>query len=133
MARVIDQLGLAVDPLHPQAGLFRVDYRDLAIQHLGDIYEGLLELQPAWAMENMVVISWRVQGRLEETYLPESDPLPKGWQVTDHRSAKGAVYLKTRKGERRATGSYYTPDHIVAVIVDNTLARSVGGFRPVEA
>ena len=47
MARVIDQLGRAVDPLHPRAGLFRVDYRDLAIQHLGDIYEGLLELQPS--------------------------------------------------------------------------------------
>ena len=121
MARVIDQLGRAVDPLHPRAGLFRVDYRDLAIQHLGDIYEGLLELQPIRASEDMCVIRRRVKGRLEERYVPESNPLPQGWQVTDIRVRKGAIYFQTRKGERRATGSYYTPDHIVDNIVENTL------------
>src|SRR5207249_1723560 len=41
IARVIDQLGRAPDPDRRQEGLFRVDYRDLAIQHLGGIYEGL--------------------------------------------------------------------------------------------
>ena len=121
MARVIDQLGRAVDPLHPRAGLFRVDYRDLAIQHLGGIYEGLLELQPTRALENMIVISRHVNGRLEETYHPESEPVPRGWQLTEHRADRGSVYLQTRKKERRATGSYYTPDHIVSHIVDNTL------------
>jgi hypothetical protein len=34
LARVIDQLGRAEDPQHRDRGLFRVDYRDLAIQHL---------------------------------------------------------------------------------------------------
>jgi len=31
------------------------------------------------------------------------------------------VYLETDKGERKATGSYYTPDYIVKYIVENTL------------
>ena len=32
------------------------------------------------------------------------------------------VYLLTDKGERKATGSYYTPDYIVRYIVENSLA-----------
>jgi len=123
LARVIDQLGRAEDPTHLAAGLFRVDYRDLAIQHLGAIYEGLLELRPAFALENMVVISKRVQGRLEERYLHESDTPPRGWQVTERRYRKGTIYLRTEKGERRASGSYYTPDHIVDYIVEHTLGQ----------
>lgn len=33
----------------------------------------------------------------------------------------GAIELVTDKGERKATGSYYTPEYIVNYIVDNTL------------
>ena len=33
----------------------------------------------------------------------------------------GSIYLQNDKGERRATGSYYTPDHIVDHIVQSTL------------
>jgi hypothetical protein len=32
---------------------------------------------------------------------------------------KGEVYLENDKGERKATGSYYTPDHIVNYIVEH--------------
>ncbi len=34
---------------------------------------------------------------------------------------KGAVYLENDKSERKATGSYYTPDHIVKYIVENAV------------
>lgn len=34
---------------------------------------------------------------------------------------KGAVYLENDKHERKATGSYYTPDHIVEYIVENAV------------
>ncbi|MCZ7359723.1 MAG: N-6 DNA methylase, partial [Candidatus Methanoperedens sp.] len=34
---------------------------------------------------------------------------------------KGQLYLATDKGERKATGSYYTPDYIVNYIVKNTV------------
>ena len=36
--------------------------------------------------------------------------------------SEGEVYLLTDKGERKVTGSYYTPDYIVRYIVENTLA-----------
>jgi hypothetical protein len=121
LARIIDQLGRAPDPEHPQAGLFRVDYRDLAIQHLGSIYEGLLELHPRHASERMIVASRRVQGRVEERVLPARSQVPRGFALTDVSYGPGAVYLQTNRGERRASGSYYTPDHIVDHIVFETI------------
>jgi len=48
--RVIDQLSRAPDTEHPSRPVPR-GLRDLAIQHLGHIYEGLLELQPNHATE----------------------------------------------------------------------------------
>jgi type I restriction-modification system DNA methylase subunit len=121
LARVIDQLGRAEDPHHQDRGLFRVDYRDLAIQHLGSIYEGLLELRPKCATEPMIVIRKRGSGRVPESTIPSSQRVPVGWEVTEERYAMGQVYLETDKGERRASGSYYTPDHIVNYIVETTL------------
>lgn len=121
MARIVDQLGRAPDPQKPQAGLFRVDYHDLAIQHLGGIYEGLLELHPHHATECMIVVRKRGQGRTEEKVQPERERVPQGFQATGTSYPADSIYLLTNKGERRASGSYYTPDHIVDYIVEHTL------------
>ena len=80
-------LQLAIDQLARVDGQF-VDYRDLAVRHLGTIYEGLLEFH----------------------LLPLATP-EDGWTVE----------LRNDKGERHASGSYYTPDRIVAYMVDETL------------
>ena len=37
--------------------------------------------------------------------------------------APRTIYLSTDKGERRSSGTYYTPDHIVDQIVSSTLGR----------
>jgi len=122
LARIIDQLGRADDPQNRLAGLFRVDYHDLAIQHLGSIYEGLLELHPHYATERMIVVRKRGRGNTEERIQPEEEDIPQGFERTDTAYPAGSVYLITDEGERRATGSYYTPDHIVEYIVENTLS-----------
>ena len=90
----------------------RITYRDLDVRHLGDIYEGLLEYQPQIADQDLVIVSKKGS----ETVAPQSAP--------DQETAysEGDVYLLTDKGERKATGSYYTPDYIVRYIVENTLA-----------
>lgn len=77
----------AIDKLARVDGAF-VDYRDLTVQHMGTIYEGLLEyhIQPLNAPED-------------------------GWDLE----------LINDKGERKATGSYYTPDYIVKYIVEHTV------------
>src|SRR5207245_1398771 len=92
-----------------------------AIQHLGGIYEGLLELHPRLASERMLVYSRRVRSFREELVKPESEKAPAGFDRTDIAYPTGSVYLVTDKGERRAFGSYYTPDHIVDAIIAQTL------------
>jgi hypothetical protein len=121
LARVVDQLGRAPDSLHPEAGLFRVDYRDLAIQHLGNVYEGLLELRPHYATEDMVVVRNKSSDRKEEKVVAKGGGVETGFELTGTKYLRGSVYLLTDKGERRATGSYYTPNHIVDYIVESTL------------
>ncbi|HEV2099115.1 MAG TPA: N-6 DNA methylase [Stellaceae bacterium] len=122
IARVVDLLGRAPDRTHPKQGLFRIDYRDLAVQQLGGVYEGLLELVPNFASENMITIRERGANGKSELVRPAGIPLPQGYEPTNRYYPKGHVYLVTDKGERRSYGSYYTPDHIVSYIVENTLA-----------
>jgi hypothetical protein len=121
LAHIIHALGHAKDPTLSDADVFRVDYRDLAIQHLGGVYESLLELQPTIAKVPMIVIEKRSRDGFEEKIVPESSPLPTGFTRTGDRYDRGMVFLQTNKGERRASGSYYTPDQIVNRIVEQTL------------
>jgi len=121
LARVIDQLGRATDPQAHTQELFRVDYHDLAIQHLGSIYEGLLELHPRYANERMIVVAKKTKNRVEERYIRASETVPPGFTRTEKEYPANSIYLQTNKGERRESGSYYTPDHIVDYIVENTL------------
>jgi hypothetical protein len=49
---------------------------------------------------------------------------PDEAHVIERRNA-GQVYLETDRGERKATGSYYTPQYIVEYIVEQTLGTLV--------
>ena len=121
LARVLDQLGRASQVGQAGLGLFRVDYRDLAIQQLGSVYEGLLELRPRYADAAMRVIRATGAGATEELVIPITDPTPRGYEATATTYPADEVYLATDKGERRRSGSYYTPDHIVDYIVQKTV------------
>jgi hypothetical protein len=112
LAKAIDLFARA--DTEPERKRDFVDYRDLAIQHLGSIYEGLLEHKPRVADEEMVII--REKGK--EKIIPRTEL--KGQRVYGQKP-KGEIYLTLEKGERKATGSYYTPDYIVKYIVENTL------------
>ncbi len=118
---MLDQLGRAPQRDRPGLGLCRVDYRDLAIQQLGSVYEGLLELHPRYASCDMRVIRRRRAVSKQELIQPAANPVPKGYKGTSIIYPSGSIYLATDKGERRRTGSYYTPDHIVDHIVQKTL------------
>ncbi len=91
-----------------------VDYSSLDIRHLGSIYEGILEYKLHLAGEPMVA----VKEKGKEVWLPASKA---GKKFTDSVEA-GGLYLVTDKGERKATGSFYTPEYIVKHMVKNTLA-----------
>ena len=65
----------------------RVNYRDLDVEELGSVYEGLLEHEPALS------------------------PLPNG----------GYQFQFAGSGERKATGSYYTPRSLVQELLKSAL------------
>lgn len=91
-----------------------VDYRTLGVRQLGSIYEGLLEYAPRAATEPMVTVRRKGQ----EVWLPAVE---RGKAKALEQRQVGELYLATDKGERKATGSYYTPDYIVKYIVEQTL------------
>jgi len=100
-----------------------VDYSTLEIRHLGSIYEGLLEYTLAVAEENLVV-----SGGKDRKWLPLAEfnggkKKEKGFEDFGEfdRARAGDLYLTTDRGERKATGSYYTPDYIVDYIVEKTV------------
>ena len=121
LAQAIDLLARA--EAGPGQGLSFVDYRDLSIRHLGSIYEGLLEYRLAYATEEMAVVRRDKRGKKEEI-VPASEAEKPGFAEKTRfleRIPAGQVYLVTDRGERKATGSYYTPDYIVKYIVEQTL------------
>ena len=123
LARAIDYL--ARRDSHKQGDYARkeaVDYRTLGVRQLGSIYEGLLEYRPMFATEPMVTI--RQKGA--EIWLPAHE---KGKAKVWEEREIGQLYLATDKGERKATGSYYTPDYIVKYIVEQTIDPLVEEIR----
>jgi type II restriction/modification system DNA methylase subunit YeeA len=96
------------------SGKIFVDYSSLDVRHLGSIYEGLLEYQLNVADEPLGLDDgeYEIAKEGEETVV---EP--------------GEVYLTTNSGERKATGSYYTPEYVVEYIVENTLGPLVEDIR----
>ena len=89
-----------------------VDYNTLSERHLGSIYEGLLEFKPMIASHDLVII--KEKGSVK--YASANKHPGKKVAYT-----KDELYLANDKGERKASGSYYTPEYIVNYIVENTL------------
>ncbi|MFZ4816730.1 MAG: hypothetical protein ACOYL5_19495, partial [Phototrophicaceae bacterium] len=110
LALGLDRLTRAVDQ-KTQALVF-IDFKSLGVRQLGSIYEGLLEFKLNIASEALAVTK---EGG-KEVYQP-ANKVKKPLATL----AKGDVYLENDKQERKATGSYYTPDYIVKYIVRHTV------------
>lgn len=84
-----------------------VDFRSLSVREFGTIYEGLLESSLSLAEEDLTVDSngaWVPSKKGDKVYAPS-----------------GTVYFHTASGDRKATGSYFTPK----VVVDHLIERSI--------
>ena len=110
LAQAIDLLARVKDPRTGRNEF--VDYGDLKIRDLGTIYEGLLEFR----LERAPTPLWSVRRDGRDIYSDEEPARPRPPEV-----AAGALYLSNDRRERRASGSYYTPDYIVGAIVERTL------------
>lgn len=112
LARAIDKLARRPRDERDFSEQSLIDYRDLSERHLGTIYEGLLEYTLHVASEPMAEL------RANNLVVPYS-------QVAGREIARvyqpGEVYLVTDTGQRKTTGSYYTPDYIVKYMVEQTI------------
>lgn len=108
-----------------------IDYKSLGVRHLGSIYEGLLEFHVRIAPEKMAIC----EGKKTEEIIPYKEAVRqkkkilktgRGKNAEERVLPDGAVYLENTKHERKASGSYYTPDYIVKYIVENTLDPVLG-------
>ncbi|MBI5025201.1 MAG: N-6 DNA methylase, partial [Nitrospirae bacterium] len=127
----------AIDLLSRSSEKAYIDYGSLEIRHLGSIYEGLLEYKLKMAEEDI----YPVKEMGKEVYILLNKAGDNARKIREDEIIKaGAIYLVTDKGERKATGSYYTPDYIVEYIVENTLrpvieekkkniAEKISGFK----
>ena len=84
-----------------------VDFRSLQVREFGTIYEGLLESSLSLAEQDLTVDR-------NGAYVPAKDD-------DTVVAPAGRAYFHSASGERKATGSYYTPK----VIVDHLIERSV--------
>src|SRR5207249_283277 len=88
--------------------------------------EGLLEFKLRLPTKEMAVI----KGKKTEEIISYAEAQQKklsilkegrGKDARDKTLPKGEVYLENDRRERKATGSYYTPDYIVKYIVSHTV------------
>lgn len=110
LALGLDRLTRDIDQ-KTQALVF-IDFKSLGVRQLGSIYEGLLEFKLNIASEALAV----TKEKGKEVYQPA-----KKVKKPLATLARGEVYLENDKQERKATGSYYTPDYIVKYIVRHTV------------
>ena len=130
---------LARDLDDKRQDLVFIDYKSLGVRQLGSIYEGLLEFKVRIAQEKMAV----VKGKKTEEVISHQVAIKskkkvltigRGRNAQERVYQPGDVYLENDRRERKASGSYYTPDHIVKYIVENTvgpvLAEKFDKLRP---
>ncbi len=84
-----------------------VDFRSLSVREFGTIYEGLLESSLSVAEGDLTLDK-------DGAWVPATE----GDEVY---AAAGSVYFHTASGERKATGSYFTPK----IVVDHLIERSI--------
>lgn len=116
LALAIDRLSRDVDD--KTLGLVFIDYKSLEVRHLGSIYEGLLEFKLKIAEEDLTTLT----EKKKEKYIPLLQAKSgRGKRAAAVTVRKGEVYLSNDKAERKASGSYYTPDPVVEYIVEHTV------------
>ena len=136
-----------------QDGSFeKVDYSDLGTRHLGSIYEGLLEHQfkvadgARIAVEKDDTEEWKAAAEVlpqdtdddsngdDDTATDDEEPtlaeriVPAEIDAVDWVE-DGELYVVNDKGERKATGSFYTPDYVVEYIVHETVDPLIEDIR----
>lgn len=88
-----------------------VDFRSLSVREFGTIYEGLLESSLSVAELDLTLDA-------DATWVPANE----GQEVL---APSGEPYYHNTSGERKATGSYFTPDFVVDHLIERAIEPSI--------
>jgi hypothetical protein len=100
-----------------------IDFRSLSVREFGTIYEGLLESNLAVADTDLTLDD-------NDTWVPAKplEPLDP-----ERSAAAGTVYFHNTSGQRKGTGSYFTPsfvvEHLLERALDPTLAEHLARVK----
>lgn len=119
LATVIETLSVTAP--QRRVGRERIAYRELGVEELGAIYEGLLQYEPKIASEEMAVV--RTSGS-EEIILPLRSVTK---ETVVEKIPAGTFYLATWGGSRKQSGTYNTPLKITEWLVRQALEPLVEG------
>jgi len=97
----------------------RVNYRELGVEQLGSIYEGLLAFEPQIAAAPMRLARLG-RGQAAIIQVTEAGQVPDGADVLASYPP-GSFYLFEATGQRKGSGSYYTPRQLAHFVVGETL------------
>ncbi|MEX1171820.1 MAG: hypothetical protein WEG56_04315 [Chloroflexota bacterium] len=84
-----------------------IDFRSLSVREFGTIYEGLLESNLALADVDLTL-------GMDDTWLPAND-------ADEVVAPAGTVYFHNTSGQRKGTGSYFTPSFVVEHLLERAL------------
>jgi hypothetical protein len=90
-----------------EGGLGQVDFRSLSVREFGTIYEGLLESSLGLAEVDLTLDddgTWIPAKKKDEVY-----------------AYAGQVYFHNTSGQRKGTGSYFTPSFVVEHLLERSL------------
>lgn len=118
-------LNLSTTDPQRHRGRDRISYRELGVEQLGAVYEGMLEYEPKIATEEMAVIKI---GK-EQQVIAKS--LAQDARIVEI-IPRGKFYLALWGGRRKGTGSYYTPKPITGFLVERALNPLIEGKNSEE-
>ena len=100
-----------------------LDFTDLSVRELGTIYEGLLESELSRAAEDLTIEGEKTEAGKQSKKRDRGlyRPMKGAKKGSEVLVAAGNIYVHNTSGERKATGSYYTPDFCVEHLLDGAL------------
>jgi hypothetical protein len=91
-----------------EGGIGPVDFRSLSVREFGTIYEGLLESSLGLAEQDLTLDK-------DDNWIPAKKKSDEIW------APAGSVYFHNTSGQRKGTGSYFTPSFVVEHLLERSL------------
>jgi hypothetical protein len=105
----------------------RVSFRELGVAQLGAVFESLLDYEPEVARSDLFEVTVGSGKQKMISFLPASALGAVKEKPQRPAVRSGAFYLRAWGGQRKSTGSYYTPRVIAEYLVREALGPQIAG------